>query len=157
VLVLLPAGYENSSATRYPVVELLHGAPGTPPVLVSLAKLAAAQAAPGVRPFIGLVPDGYEPKGSWFANLPGDSMGAAVTNDLRTWAARRFRVNTSWSYAGLSSGGIGAMYLPLISSFAVHASCALSGHFDGNMPVLARARHSRTHKSECAGERESSA
>jgi S-formylglutathione hydrolase FrmB len=137
VLVLLPAGYDSNPSARYPVVELLHGDPGAPASLVSLGDLSAAQAASGIQPFIGVAPDGNDATKpfSWWANIPGHAMGTAVTSDLRAWAATHLRITGSWSFAGLSSGGFAAAYLPLISTQPVHAICALSGYFDGKIPV----------------------
>ena len=140
VLVMLPAGYDSNSQQRYPVIELLHGDPGAPASMVTLGSLESAQSAPGVAPFIAIAPDGNDSTKpfSWWANIPGHAMGTAVTTDLRAWAARQYRVNTEWSFAGLSSGGFGAAYLPLISTQPVHAICALSGFFNGRIPITIR-------------------
>lgn len=138
VLVLLPAGYDNTT-TRYPVIELLHGDPGKPQDFFSLGNLASAATAPGVAPFIAVMPDGHGPRvwQSWYANIPSQSMGTAVSTDLRRWAASTLRTNGSWSYAGLSSGGFAAAYLPLIDPAPVHGACALSGRFNARVPVYA--------------------
>ena len=137
VLVMLPAGYDSNPAEHYPVIELLHGDPGTPAGMVTLGDLESAQSAPGVAPFIGIAPNGNDSSKTfpWWANSPGVAMGTAVTADLRAWAAKQFRINALWSFAGLSSGGFGAAYLPLISTQPVHAVCALSGFFNGDIPI----------------------
>jgi len=137
VLVMLPAGYDSNTTQRYPVIELLHGDPGSPASMITLAGLESAQSASGVAPFIGIAPDGNDSTKpfSWWANIPGHAMGTAVTSDLRAWAVKGFRTNGEWSYAGLSSGGFAAAYLPLISTQPVHAVCALSGFYDGRIPV----------------------
>ncbi|MGH3421038.1 MAG: alpha/beta hydrolase, partial [Streptosporangiaceae bacterium] len=139
VVVLLPAGYDSSPRRHYPVVELLHGDPGNPALMISLGHLRQAQVATGVAPFIGVAPDGNGPvvKYSWWANIPGQAMGTAVTTDLHDWMQHTFRINDSWSYAGLSSGGFAAAYLPMIAPYPVHAVCGLSGYYSGNIPPLA--------------------
>ena len=139
VIVLLPAGYD-STTRRYPVIELLHGDPGAADTMIAVAHIQQSAAAPGVAPFIGIAPDGHGPRiaGSWFANSPGQAMGTAVSHDLRVWAEHTFRTNGQWSYAGLSSGGFAAAYLPLIDPEPVHASCGLSGYYGGAIPPLQR-------------------
>lgn len=131
VLVLLPAGY-LSSTDRFPVIELLHGHVGQPKDLFSLGDLLQSATAPGIAPFIAIIPDGNGPRvgDSWWANIPGQRMGTAASVDLRAWATSRFRTTGSWSYAGLSSGGFGAAYLPLVDSAPVHGVCGLSGYYD---------------------------
>ncbi|MGH8961416.1 MAG: hypothetical protein ACRDWT_09440, partial [Jatrophihabitantaceae bacterium] len=57
--------------------------------------------------------------------------------DLHDWMQHTFRINDSWSYAGLSSGGFAAAYLPMIAPYPVHAVCGLSGYYSGNIPPLA--------------------
>ncbi|MGH8963118.1 MAG: alpha/beta hydrolase, partial [Jatrophihabitantaceae bacterium] len=128
VLVMLPPGYDNTTA-HYPVVVFLHGYPGVPATTISYGKLEAAQVASGVEPFIGVVPDGNGPalKDSWWLNLPNQALGTAVVRDLHKWVTSTFRVTSSWSYAGVSSGGFGAAYLSSISPFPVHAVCGVSG------------------------------
>jgi len=137
VIVMLPSGYDSNPGQRYPVIELLHGDPGAPTSMITAAALETAQSAPGVGPFIGIAPNGNGPSRTfnWWANTPGVAMGTAVTTDLRAWVAAHYRTNNLWSFAGLSSGGFGAAYLPLISKQPVHAVCALSGYFDGKIPI----------------------
>lgn len=141
VAVLLPAGYDNTHG-RYPVVEVLHGHPGHPADLFSTGDVQNSSADPGVAPFIAVAPDGNGPQieDSWFVNLRSQKMGTATTTDLRTWVAQKYRTTASWSYAGLSSGGYGAAYLPQIDPLPVHAVCGLSGRYDGSkVPVLVHA------------------
>lgn len=130
VLILLPPGYD-STHNHYPVVELLHGYPGRPDDMFSLGQLQSTALDPGIAPFIAVIPDGNGPHhaDSWFANIPSQRMGTAATNDLRPWVAKNFRITSSWSYAGLSSGGFAAAYLPLVDTRPVHAVCGLSGYY----------------------------
>ncbi len=140
VLVMLPAGYD-STHDRYPVVDLLHGYPGTPAGLFSSAGgMPSSATDAGIAPFIAIAPDANGPlrPESWDANIPGQQMGTATSIDLRRWATATFRTNGSWSYAGLSSGGYGAAYLPLIDPDPVHAVCGLSGYYDASrIPISA--------------------
>lgn len=137
VLVLLPPGYD-STRKRFPVVELLHGDPGGPAGMIALGDIERSQVASGVAPFIAVAPDGNGPviKYSWWANTPKQAMGTSVTRDLRAWMSRSYRITDSWSYAGLSSGGFGAAYLPLIDPHPVHGVCGLSGFYTGNIPPI---------------------
>lgn len=140
VLVLLPAGYDSGRRT-YPVVVFLHGDPGSPRDLISAGDIPAAAQQPDVASFIAVMPDGRGPQvsASWYANIPGQQMGTALTRDLRAWVSTTFRTNGSYSYAGLSSGGYGAAYLAMIDPKPVHAVCGLSGRYTGDIPPLAHA------------------
>jgi enterochelin esterase-like enzyme len=140
VLVLLPPGYDSNPTERYPVVELLHGDPGSAAGLITAGDLLTDEGEKGVAPFIGIAPNGNDANrpSSWFANVPGHQLGTAVTRDLRAWAAQHLRTSDSWSFAGLSSGGFAAGYLPTISTQPVHATCALSGYYDGHVKPLER-------------------
>lgn len=133
VEVLLPAGYDNSRA-RFPVIELLHGHPGQPDDLFSLGDLQHISVDAGIAPFIAVIPDGNGPRieDSWFANVASQRMGSATSIDVRQWAKHTFRTNSSWSYAGLSSGGFGAAYLPMVDTAPVHAICGLSGYYNAS-------------------------
>jgi len=137
VLVLLPPGYD-SSGKRFPVVDLLHGEQGGPAGMIALGDIEQSQVASGVAPFIAVAPDGNGPviKNSWWANTPKQAMGTSVTRDLRAWMSRSYRITDSWSYAGLSSGGFGAAYLPSIDPRPVHGVCGLSGFYTGNIPPI---------------------
>ena len=73
-------------------------------------------------------------------------MGTAVAVDLRHWVERTYRTNGSWSYAGLSSGGFAAAYLPLLDPLPVHATCGLGGFYDGRIPPLAKAATLAQHR-----------
>src|SRR6185312_14431957 len=96
------------------------------------------QSASGVGPFIGVLPDGNGPavQRSWYVNTAEQQIGTSVAVDLRRWVAGTFRTNSSYSYAGLSSGGFGAAYLPLLDHQPVHAVCGLSGYYTGAVPPL---------------------
>ena len=114
--VYLPPGF--SDATRYPVVYLLHGMPGSPSEYLAgtdLARWADEQVAAGsVRPFIAVLPAagpdrGYN--GEWAGPLERalvDRDIPFVDDHLPTIATARGRV-----IAGLSAGGFGAVDIGL--------------------------------------------
>jgi hypothetical protein len=126
--VVLPPGYD-ASRSRYPVVELLHGEPGSP---------AALETLPGVPPFIAIAPDGRGPvaEDGAFADTTKQRLGAAVSDDLRTWADAVFRTNGHWSVGGISSGGFGAAYLGSRTPGHYDAVCSLSGNFTSVGPAF---------------------
>jgi enterochelin esterase-like enzyme len=137
-MVLLPEHYATSGVS-YPVVELLHGHPGDPIDLFSgKAAVQTYATARGIAPFIAVVPDGNGPVvgDSWWADIKSQHMATAVTRDLRSWASATFRTNGSWTYAGLSSGGYAAGYLPTVDTQPVHAECGLSGFYDASRPPI---------------------
>lgn len=138
VVLLLPAGYDSSPQQRYPVIELLHGHPGRPDDFFALGDLQHLITSSGIGPFIAVMPDGNGPKhdDSWWANIPGQQMGTAASTDVRAWVTKSYRTNSSWSYAGLSSGGYGAAYLPLIDKQPIHGECGLSGYYDSSRAPL---------------------
>jgi S-formylglutathione hydrolase FrmB len=114
--VYLPPGY--SPASRYPVVYLLHGMPGSPSEYLAgtdLVDFADAAISSGrLRPFVAVMPAaGTRPKynGEWAGQWEGevvDGVVPFVDQHLSTIAAPRGRV-----LAGLSAGGFGAVYIAL--------------------------------------------
>ena len=140
VLVMLPAGYDKhprplsrrGPATRLPGHSrraVLLGLECRVPPLTQASRRSSPSRLMRTVP---LRPE------SWDANVPGQQMGTATSIDLRRWATATFRTNGSWSYAGLSSGGYGAAYLPLIDPDPVHAVCGLSGYYDASrIPISA--------------------
>jgi enterochelin esterase-like enzyme len=134
VLVLLPPGYGHGQ--RYPVVELLHGAPGEPQQMISIGLTDLSNASK--TPFIGVAPDGNGPavSESDFANSTLQQMGTATGPELRSWVDKRYSTNGTWAVTGLSSGGFGSAYLPTLSPGAYQAACPLSGFFTPQPPAF---------------------
>lgn len=136
-LVMLPAGYDRSTA-RYPVVEMLHGRPGTPnDIFAGLDPIGAAAAA-AVPPFIGVAPDGHGPavfEGQW-ADTSRQRLGTAVSVDLRRYVDAHYRSNGHWSVSGLSDGGYGAAYLASRTPGQYDSVCSMSGSFTAAGPAF---------------------
>ena len=130
-LLLLPVGY-SSGSRRYPVIEMLHGSPGSPvDIVTGLDPLAIP-----VSPFIGVIPDGHGPVVSEgaFADTSRQHLGTAVSDDLRAWIDNHYRTDGHWSVAGLSEGGYGAAYLGSRTPGQYDSVCSMSGNFtpEGN-------------------------
>jgi enterochelin esterase-like enzyme len=135
--VVLPPGYAGSHR-RYPVIELLHGRPGSPNDVLTGLDPVGAESLPGVPPFIAVVPDGHGPvvaEGD-FADITSQRLGTAVSDDLRSWVDRHYRTDGDWSVAGLSAGGYGAAYLGARQPGEYQAVCSLSGNFVPEGPAF---------------------
>jgi S-formylglutathione hydrolase FrmB len=90
-------------------------------------------------PFIAVAPDGHGPAvevGDW-ADTGLQHLGAAVSDDLRTWMESTLRTDGRWGVMGLSSGGYGAAYLGMRSPAMYQAVCAMSGFFEARSPAFA--------------------
>jgi enterochelin esterase-like enzyme len=129
--VLLPAGYDDNTAQRYPVVEFLHGHPGNAIDSMNVIDLPGAALTAGVTPFIGLAPEGTGPvvADGYFADTSKQRLGAAVSDDLHAWAQTALRASDRWTVVGVSAGGYGAAYLATTRPHLYTAACAFSGNF----------------------------
>jgi S-formylglutathione hydrolase FrmB len=134
--VYLPPGFTRTS--RYPVIYLLHGMPGSPSEYISGTNLAdfadIAIAGGSVRPFIAVMPAaGSRPKyngewgGVWEKGLIEKTV-PWVDASLPTIATAQGRV-----IAGLSAGGYGAIDIALRHPDTFGAAESWSGYF---MPLL---------------------
>jgi len=79
------------------------------------------------------------PNQRWYANTVGQAVGTEVSTDVGAGWRHTFGRTPGWSYAGLSSGGFAAAYLPLIGPARVHDLCGLSGYYDAQIPPIAHA------------------
>ena len=131
-LVYLPPSF--STATRYPVVYLLHGMPGSPTEYVDGAGLVSfadeAVAARLVRPFIAVAPaagmDGHY-TGEW-----AGPWERALVDDVVPWVDRRLPTDpepSSRVLAGLSAGGYGAVDIGLRNPGLFGTVESWSGYF----------------------------
>ncbi len=130
--VYLPPAF--TTATRYPVVYLLHGMPGSPSEYVDgtqLGQFADAAISTGkLRAFIAVIPAaGTDPKyngewaGPWERSLVRDVV-PWVDAHLPTVASARGRI-----LAGLSAGGYGAVDIALRNPGVFGAAESWSGYF----------------------------
>ncbi len=123
-LVYLPAGYDAAAARgrRYPVLYLLHGAPGWPRQFLDIARAGVALdvlvARHQIRPMLLVMPDGrngsYRSDTEWADTARGryESLALetvrAVDRRFATKRGREFR-----AIAGNSEGAYGAVNLAL--------------------------------------------
>jgi len=130
--VYLPPGF--ATVTRYPVVYLLHGMPGSPSEYVEGTKLGqfadAAISSGKLRPFIAVVPAaGADPKyngewaGPWERSLVQKVLPWVDAN-LPTIVAPGGRI-----LAGLSAGGFGAVDIALRNPGVFGTAESWSGYF----------------------------
>ena len=128
VYVLLPAGYDDDSTKQYPVVEILHGHPGTAVDVISGLDLARVAGTAGLPAFIAIAPEAVGPiiANGYFANLQGQQLGEAVSVDLRAWVTTKYRTTNNWSVTGLSAGGYGAAYLATLHPDLYRSACPMS-------------------------------
>jgi enterochelin esterase-like enzyme len=130
--VYLPPSFDP--ATRYPIVYLLHGMPGSPSEYTDGTQLGAfadAQIASGaLRPFIAVIPAAGADRtyngewaGEWETALV-DSVVPWVDTSLPTIATPAGRV-----LAGLSAGGYGAFNIALRHPSLFGAVESWSGYF----------------------------
>jgi len=130
--VYLPPGFDPAS--RYPVVYLLHGMPGSPseyPDGTQFGRYSDSAITAGLlRPFIGVIPAaGTTPRynGEWagrWENALVDDVLPWVDSTLPTIAGRSGRV-----IAGLSAGGYGAVDIGLRHPNLFGAIESWSGYF----------------------------
>ncbi|MBO2450039.1 hypothetical protein J4573_23250 [Actinomadura barringtoniae] len=141
-LVYLPPQYfkPGHGRQRLPVVELLHGDPGTPANWVSnlhaptifRALLTRRQAAPAVL----VIPDtnGGRTNSLQCLNEPGGPQDETyLVDDVPRFVASRLRVEPPgrrWGLLGFSEGGYCAANLPLRTPTAYGAVGIMSGYFE---------------------------
>ena len=139
-LVYLPAGYDAAAASgrRYPVLYLLHGAPGWPRQFLDIGRAGVALdvlvAAHQVRPMLLVMPDGrngtYRSDTEW-ADTRRGRYESLVLETVRA-VDRRFATQRGRAYraiAGNSEGAYGAVNIALhhLSAFSILSSW--SGYF----------------------------
>ncbi len=117
VLVVLPAGYNPTSARVYPVIEAFHGYPGVPlsaeHALQLPGTLDAAVRRHEIAPSIVVIPQTDNPNrlDTECMNAPvghGPQVETWLSHDIPDWVVHHFRVartRTSWASLGYSLGG----------------------------------------------------
>ncbi len=115
--IYLPDGYKDS-ATRYPVVYLLHGAGGDE--FEWLRKGGAAETLDGlikrglIRPSVAVMPTAGP--ASWWTDGAAEKAGTALMNELLPYVESKYKVSSERkdrTVGGLSMGGYGALNLSL--------------------------------------------
>lgn len=133
----LPPGYRDDGSTRYPVVEALHGFPGSPTTWLNRLDAAkildhevlAGRMAPTVVLFPFQTPDPL--LDTECTDLVGSAQSETfLTRDVPAWARTRFHVRTDpagWGLIGYSAGGYCATDLALRHPEEFTAAASLSG------------------------------
>ncbi|WP_411104579.1 alpha/beta hydrolase [Streptomyces sp. cmx-4-9] len=148
VTVLTPPEYDAPGAqrTRFPVLMLLHGHPGTPRTWIDLGGMPGALNAlvrqGAAHPFILVVPE-IDPGGvnTDCSNTPQRRTADWLVQDVPDLVARNFRTLPApggWGLMGVSTGAFCAAKLPLQYPKAFRAGAALDPDpLTGDPEVLA--------------------
>jgi enterochelin esterase-like enzyme len=153
-LVYLPPQYSQAqyAQVRFPVVELLHGSPGTPLAWATLLQISRVADTLLAQHLIGpmvLVMPSINGSGRNYqdcVNGPAVKDDTYVTTDVRADVLARYRVSRDsyeWGVAGYSSGGYCAANLALRHPRSFGAAAVINGYFraaDG--PAAAALNHS---------------
>ncbi|WP_406830395.1 alpha/beta hydrolase-fold protein [Pedococcus sp. KACC 23699] len=140
ITVLLPPGYSTATARRYPVIEALHGFPGTTHSWLTgmnlQASLDQAVASRTLRPSVVVLPQINVPYGidSECVNGPTGSpqMETWLAQDVPQFLASHFAVDTSrssWVVAGYSEGAWCSSMLGLRHPQVFGGAIVFSGAF----------------------------
>lgn len=139
VFVYTPPGFAQDTTQRYPVLVLLHGAPGEPINWLydgdahrAVEKAILSGALP---PCLLVVPDGHGPfyrgGSEWADAINGRcNMETAITRDLPAFLESRYRASTNpslWAIGGLSEGGYGAANLTVRHPERFQSALVFSG------------------------------
>lgn len=142
VLAWLPPQYDQPQyrSTRFPVVMMLPGQPGTPQGVMrqfGFARQAtAAIARHTVAPFVAIIPPLMvaPPRDTECTNIPhGPQAETWLTTDVRNAVTKDFRVATDaahWSAMGWSTGGFCAAKLLLRHPTLFSAAAGIGGYYD---------------------------
>ena len=144
VYVWTPPQYADEPHTYFPVLELLHGVPGSPggwtgPMNV-VQHLEAVEGSAKVFPYILVVPEVTPVYGHTLAwnneecsNVPGDAdVDSWLTRDVRDLVIDDFRAEPAadaWGLMGYSTGGFCAAKLVLQHPDLYSAAVSLSGYY----------------------------
>ena len=141
-VVYLPPQYFQKpyDGLRFPVIELIHGSPGTPgdyegrlKISGMLRKLISAHKA---RPVVLVIPDangGLDRSTQCLNTVRGEQDETYLSIDVPDDVASRLRVERpgpAWGIAGFSEGGFCAANLALRHPDRYGAAASLSGYFE---------------------------
>jgi enterochelin esterase-like enzyme len=143
--VYLPPGYAQLPHLRYPVIEALHGYPGSPRTWIQRldirrhldAEIAAGRMAPTVVLLPAQTPSQLlDTECTDLAR--GPKAETFLTVDVPAYAAAHLRIRTDragWGLTGYSAGGYCAINLGLRHPGRYAAAAALSGYADPGIAV----------------------
>ncbi len=137
-LVYLPAGYATT-ATRYPVIYVLHGLPAGPQTYTESGFVAAAVAS-GPLSAIVVAPQGAREPDSdpeYLREDATDNWPQAIARDLTRCIDSQFRTiadRAGRALIGFSAGGFGAMNIGLRNLRTYGAVESWSGYFEATDP-----------------------
>ena len=141
VLVYLPAGYDQRSARRYPVILALHGFPGNPAVWLNTIHVNTVvdtlEAQHKLAQSIIVIPQINDPISvdTECVNAPvgkGPQAETWLAQDVPAWVVSHLRVQTartSWAVAGYSFGGWCAAMLGSRHPDVFGAAVVFQGYF----------------------------
>ncbi|MBB6052866.1 alpha/beta hydrolase [Armatimonas rosea] len=137
--VYTPPAFALNPTQRYPVLVLLHGAPGEPLDWLyegnAHRAIDQAIASGALPPCLVVLPDGHGPfykGGSEWADAKGGTcnMETAVVRDLTQYMEKTYRASTNpalWAIGGLSEGGYGAANLAVRHPDRFQSALVFSG------------------------------
>ena len=139
-LVYLPPQYSQAryARTRFPVLELFHGTPGTPLTWETVLRIGQVMNSLIARHLVGpmvLVMPSINGSGHDYqdcVNGPGASDDTYLTKDVRADVYARYRVSRDayeWGVAGYSSGGFCAANLALRHPSSFGAAAVINGYY----------------------------
>jgi S-formylglutathione hydrolase FrmB len=142
VKVYLPPQYNDPAyaSTRFPVVQLLSGFPGTPSAWVSMLRgperMNAAVAAGRSQPFVLVIPQlnftGPRLNTECSDVVGGPRVETWLTEDVRELVLKNYRVSarrSGWGVLGFSTGGFCATKLAMRRPDLFSAAVGMSGNF----------------------------
>jgi hypothetical protein len=144
VLAWLPPQYDQPQyrSTRFPVLMMLPGQPGTPQGVMRQFDFArqavTAIAQHAVAPFVAIIPPLMiaPPRDTECTNVPGGPQAETwLSTDVRSAAIQRLRVSADpgWSVIGWSTGGFCAAKLLLNQPTLFHAAVGIGGYYDSRL------------------------
>jgi enterochelin esterase-like enzyme len=156
--IYLPPSYRLDPARRFPVLYLLHGAPGSYPNWFADGHAAAAEdallAEHLIHETILVAPDGNGPvyrTSAWANSFDGrQRMEDAIATDLVRYVDAHYHTRPDAAdrlIAGLSEGGFGAANIALHHPDVFSAAVCLSGFFRADSNPVFGGRHASTYRS----------
>lgn len=149
VYVWLPPQYQDpaNARTRFPVIELFSGFPGSPSSWLHALRIADVmrdQISKGAHPFVLVIPtiNVAMPHDTECTDFPsGPKVATFLAHDVPQMLISRFRVRADpqgWAAMGYSTGGFCAEKLALQYPNRFHAAVSMSGYAQASSDMFAR-------------------